>query len=164
MPIKHILSSKNEVDARAEMERIGGSNMYYLEDDKLWMCHTHVGLCIMDYERNGYDDSDFYMIVWNPETKQTETIMFATTRGWSYPCYSSSPDLDEKYIPEVKEYIYKHAKEDRTYYFEKKAKEVEVGKGENSPDAVAYNLCRDILLQTEDFLFEASMIHNKFSN
>ena len=59
---------------------------------------THRGLCLMDRERNMRDDSDFYMTVWNPVTKCPQEIMFATTRGWSYPCYNSSVDA----TPEVR--------------------------------------------------------------
>ena len=31
-------------------------------------------ICLENRERNGYDDSDFYMIVWNPEEKGPESI------------------------------------------------------------------------------------------
>lgn len=61
----------------------------------LWT--THHGLCLYDYERNGYDDSDFLMVVWNPQEQKPETIWFASTRGWSYPAYDSKPDA----TPEV---------------------------------------------------------------
>lgn len=59
---------------------------------------SHVGLCLFDWERNGYDDSDFYMAVWNPIKGEREDICFASTRGWSYPCYGSKPDA----TPEVR--------------------------------------------------------------
>lgn len=59
---------------------------------------THHGLCLEDREINGYDDSDFYMIVWNRELNKSEKIVFASTRGWSYPCYGSSVDA----TPEVR--------------------------------------------------------------
>ena len=62
------------------------------QGEKLWLYDTHVGLCIKDFESNGYDDSDFNMIVWNTEKDEPEIICFASTRYWSYPCYSSSPD------------------------------------------------------------------------
>lgn len=71
----------------------------------LW--ETHVGLCLNDYERNGYEDSDFFMQVWNPEKGCVETILFATTRGWSYPSYGSFPDA----TPEVREAAMKWSKE-----------------------------------------------------
>jgi hypothetical protein len=57
---------------------------------------SHIGLCLFDYERNGYDDSDFFMAVWNPVKGEREDICFATTRGWSYPCYGSKPDATEE--------------------------------------------------------------------
>lgn len=56
-----------------------------------WTYESHHGLCLEDREINGYDDSDWYMIVWNPEKGEPERIFFASTRGWSYPCYASSP-------------------------------------------------------------------------
>ncbi|MFK4136561.1 hypothetical protein ACI2KR_30475 [Pseudomonas luteola] len=52
----------------------------------------HEGLCLEAWERNGYDDSDFLMKVWNPETQQPETVCYATTRFWTYPAYDSAPD------------------------------------------------------------------------
>lgn len=64
----------------------------------LWTWDTHVGLCLSDFERNGYDDSDFIMVVWNPEKGAPEQICFASTRGWSYPSYGSKPDA----TPEVR--------------------------------------------------------------
>jgi hypothetical protein len=57
---------------------------------------THVGMCVYQYERNMYDDSDFFMVVWNEETQSANTIMFATTRGWSYPCYGSDVDASDE--------------------------------------------------------------------
>lgn len=45
---------------------------------------SHAG-CVLDkWERNGYDDSDFFALVWNEETQATEVIEYATTRGWTY--------------------------------------------------------------------------------
>jgi hypothetical protein len=67
------------------------------EDMTIWLYDTHVGLCLSDRERNGYDDSDFLMTVWDEETQQTKEIEYASTRGWSYPCYGSRPDA----TPEV---------------------------------------------------------------
>lgn len=123
-----MLAAKTETEARAEMERIGGQGLYKLEEHDIWMCLTHVGLCICDYERNGYDDSDFHMIVWNPETKTTEDICYATTRGWTYPCYGSAADLTPENEKEVREYIYKFSKQARLNHFEKEAKKVDWAK------------------------------------
>lgn len=65
---------------------------------QLWAFDSHIGLCLRDYERNGYDDSDFYMIVWNESTGKPEEYQFATTRGWTYPSYGSRPDA----TPEIR--------------------------------------------------------------
>lgn len=72
--------------------------------DKSWdkqviLKETHKGLCLFDSERNMRDDSDFYMTVWDVESKSPKTVMFASTRGWTYPCYSSYVDA----TPEVVE-------------------------------------------------------------
>ncbi|MGW8180065.1 MAG: hypothetical protein ACWGQW_15090 [bacterium] len=60
---------------------------------------THHGLCLQERERNMYDDSDFFMSYWDEESQSVKEVMFATTRGWSYPCYGSSVDATD----EVKE-------------------------------------------------------------
>jgi|SRR5579863_2078088 len=62
-----------------------------------WVYKTHVGVCLQDREQNGYDDSDFWMEIWDEEKQETREICFASTRGWSYPCYGSAPDA----TPEV---------------------------------------------------------------
>jgi len=66
---------------------------------------THHGLCLYDYERNGYDDSDWYMVVWDPVTKTSKEVFFATTRGWSYPCYASKADATPEVRAEFKAYV-----------------------------------------------------------
>lgn len=63
---------------------------------------THVGLCISDREANGYDDSDWFMMVWDPVSKCASEICFASTRGWTYPCYASSPDATPEVMAEYK--------------------------------------------------------------
>lgn len=63
----------------------------------IWLYENYHGLCLYEREYNGYNDSDFYMVVWNPETQKTESHEFASTRGWSYPCYASHADA----TPEV---------------------------------------------------------------
>lgn len=63
---------------------------------------THVGLCISDREANGYDDSDWFMTVWDPVSKCASEICFASTRGWTYPCYASSPDATPEVMAEYK--------------------------------------------------------------
>lgn len=55
---------------------------------------TYEGAVLDVYERNGYDDSDFYAIVWDAEKGQIEHVMYATTRGWTY-CNGASIDASE---------------------------------------------------------------------
>lgn len=41
--------------------------------------------CVLDtFERNMSDDSDFYAIVWDEEDQSVKSVMYATTRGWTY--------------------------------------------------------------------------------
>jgi hypothetical protein len=53
--------------------------------EPLYMARTHVGLVLELGERNGYDDSDFYAVVWDPAKGAIDSIEYASTRGWSYP-------------------------------------------------------------------------------
>ena len=52
---------------------------------KIFVRTTHEGLVLETRERNYHDDSDFYAIVWDPETESSRNIEYATTRGWCYP-------------------------------------------------------------------------------
>lgn len=54
-------------------------------DREIWLIESHKGLVLSLREMNGYDDSDFYALVWNSEKQITEEIMYASTRGWTYP-------------------------------------------------------------------------------
>lgn len=60
------------------------------------------GMCIKEEERNGYSDSDFMMLIWNPETKSASWYCFASTRGWSYPCYGSKADATPEVLASYK--------------------------------------------------------------
>ena len=71
-----------------------------IEDRQIWMKRTHEGLVLATGEYNGYDDSDFYALVWNDEKGEPEKIIYATTRGWSYPngaTVDATPDVVQKY-------------------------------------------------------------------
>lgn len=68
--------------------------------DPIFMETSHVGLVLGVEERNGYDDSDFYAIVWDPVKGCPDRIEYATTRGWTYPNHASvdaSPDVKAAY-------------------------------------------------------------------
>ena len=79
----------------------------------LWAYDTHVGLCVKEREANFYDDSDFYMTVWNPETHKPEEICFASTRGWSYPCLGSAVDAGPDVMAEYRAYMVEREREAR---------------------------------------------------
>lgn len=66
----------------------------------LVMVHRYQGATIREYERNGYDDSDFYAVVWDEEKQEPRHIQFATTRAWTYACgciIDATPEVLEKY-------------------------------------------------------------------
>jgi hypothetical protein len=69
---------------------------------------TYKGLCLVDYEHNGYDDSDFYMVVWNVEKHIPEKICFASTRGWSpvFVVSGSYVDAPEEIREAYVKYVY----------------------------------------------------------
>lgn len=45
---------------------------------------TYRGRVLSMFERNGYDDSDFYAVVWSDEQNKPINVEYATTRGWTY--------------------------------------------------------------------------------
>lgn len=45
---------------------------------------TYVGCVVATGEHNGYDDSDFYAIVWDAAKGDFIEVTYATTRGWTY--------------------------------------------------------------------------------
>lgn len=125
----------SEEEARMEMERMGGSNLRKYVDrsangteDRMYLCDTWVGKCLFDYEYNGYDDSDFYMTVWNSEKKAPESLCFASTRGWSYPCYGSWADATPEVIAEYREWLKRTGVESIRSSDIQKAQTVEKGK------------------------------------
>lgn len=74
-----------------------GSPMICAEGPQVyWTWKTHVGLCLSEREMNGYNDSDFFMTVWDEEKNEPREIMFATTRGWTYPSLGSSIDATDE--------------------------------------------------------------------
>lgn len=103
MPIIHMSNSEAEAKAlgtnvRSIITKAGGTDGK-LVDFTIWLYDTHVGLCLYEGEVNGYHDSDFYMVVWDPVKLAPERIEFASTRGWCAPCFGSHPDA----TPEVQE-------------------------------------------------------------
>lgn len=66
----------------------------------LVMVERYRGQVIREYERNGYDDSDFYAVVWDEEKQEPRHVMWGTTRAWTYACgcvVDATPEVLEKY-------------------------------------------------------------------
>lgn len=60
---------------------------------------NYYGATLQKYERNGYDDSDFFAIVWDEETSSILHIEYATTRFWSYEnvaTVDATPEVEDK--------------------------------------------------------------------
>ncbi len=78
------------------MQGTGGCR--YMEP--LYMRTTHVGLVLATGEHNGYDDSDFFAVVWDADLQAPAEITYASTRGWSYPngaTIDATPEIIAKY-------------------------------------------------------------------
>jgi hypothetical protein len=62
--------------------------------------HTFAEGCVLDiYERNGYNDSDFYAIYWDETSQSVKTIEYASTRGWTYAnsaVVDATPEIQTK--------------------------------------------------------------------
>ena len=63
---------------------------------------SHVGSTLYTYERNGYDDSDWYAVVYNQGTDTLEHVEFATTR---HHCEGNRAVVDA--LPEIAEAAHK---------------------------------------------------------
>lgn len=75
---------------------IGKNTKEYAEAD---FRTTYEGCVLQQYERNGYDDSDFMAIVWDEPTESIKEVTWGTTRGWTYlnSCVVDfTPDVLEK--------------------------------------------------------------------
>ena len=58
------------------------------------------GCVISLREMNGYDDSDFYATYYEPESGEFKETLYASTRGWTYPCgavVDATPEVLEKW-------------------------------------------------------------------
>lgn len=99
MPIIHMDS--NNKDSYPTGAYCPLPSNYNTWPDDIVLYTTHEGLCLFERERNMYDDSDFFMTVWNEEKGCPEEFNFATTRAWCAPCFGSkvdaTPEVREKY-------------------------------------------------------------------
>lgn len=114
MPIRHMASQNQESYETGAFSPLDGQ----INNNSLCLFDTHHGLCLSAREQNGYEDSDFFMTVWNEEKGEPEEIKYATTRGWTYPCFYSHVDATDevkaKYEAWKQEQEKKEAKRKRT--------------------------------------------------
>jgi hypothetical protein len=90
VPIIHIALSREEAEkgglniknVTAEYRRDGCA-----PDWQLWTYQTHHGLRLENCEFKGYDDFDFYMVVWNPGTRSVVPAIACDT--WAVRRYYS---------------------------------------------------------------------------
>ncbi len=57
--------------------------------------YTYEGCVLSLGENNGYDDSDFFAVVWDHAKGATDRIIYASTRGWTYDLNASVDATDE---------------------------------------------------------------------
>ena len=96
-------------------------------EHELFMHETHTGLVLDTGEVNGYDDSDFYAVVWNPETKAPERVTYASTRGWTYP-NGATVDATDEVRAAYKEYCAERIRAERERVAKREAATPVVGR------------------------------------
>lgn len=166
MPIVHMLS--NELNEYQKEWPEGAycllGNYYGCKDDGtphvITLYETHHGRCLFERERNMHDDSDFFMTVW--EDGAPRELLFATTRGWSYPCYASHVDA----TPEVQAaYAAWKLEDDRRrsilYRWRKRKQEIELAADLGVSRAHVRRLLAAFGGETNDFLAIARLLKTK---
>lgn len=108
----------HDKDPAFAMKKGPGCNAGCHTFSPLYMETTHKGLVLSTGEYNGYDDSDFFAVVWNPVTGTTSRVEYATTRGWTYPNSAVVDATDE-----VKAAYAAYCEKARKEYAAKKAAE-----------------------------------------
>lgn len=75
-------------------------NYWSKEGRDIYTVESHKGLVLGLREMNGRDDSNFYATVWNDEKGAPEEVLYASTRGWTYPngaAIDATDDVKFKY-------------------------------------------------------------------
>lgn len=110
---------------------------------RMLLIEEHHGCVLATYERNGYDDSDFYAVVWTGTYVQH--IEYASTRGWSY-CNHADVDATSEVIEAANEWAYNHC---LATAWERAADDVyklqvgstcEIVKGRNNPKGLTFTV------------------------
>lgn len=83
---------ESTVKRQEELLQEYGNLVRFAEEDSHWhksvviRVYLFEGYTLCDRERNGYDDSDFYCVNYDPRTGKLFSHQYATTRFWSYDC------------------------------------------------------------------------------
>src|SRR5262245_10450625 len=93
----------------------------------IWRVTTHEGLVLELREMNGYDDSDFYAVVWNDAKGEPERVEYASTRGWTYP-NGAAVDATPEVVAKYEAYLEALAATSRAAAAEREAKTLKVGR------------------------------------
>lgn len=70
--------------------------------------HPLEGRVLSTYERNHYDDSDFYAVYWDEESQSVQEKEIGSTRGaagWPYNVYDLPHDADEETVAKAEAYL-----------------------------------------------------------
>lgn len=129
-------------DTHCESQWCHGCNNF----DPLYMETSHIGVVLETGEENGYNDSDFYAIVWNDEKGCTERVTYASTRGWTYP-NGASVDATPEVVAKWEKWSADRQEARRVAQVEKEAatpshgKTVQVVKGRKIPIGTKGEVC-----------------------
>lgn len=96
-------------------------------EGSIYLQTTHVGVVLELREMNGYDDSDFYAVVWDTEKGETKRVVYASTRGWTYP-NGAAVDATPEVLAAYTAWTDKRRAEAMRLALEAEAKEPKVGR------------------------------------
>lgn len=94
-----VMYVSKEVAEAKKFHNIVECNSYH-DAGTIYLETTYIGCVVSLREMNGYDDSDFFAMVWDEAKGEFREVMYATTRGWTYPNSAkvdASPEVKEKY-------------------------------------------------------------------
>lgn len=139
MPIVRTAWKREEIPANAQNITEHTRTDYKGEEYKVWRYELFVGACVYEFERNGYSDSDFYMVYYDAEADEFKTTEFATTRFGCTFEFNSSVDATPEIRAKYEEYLEKGrkaraaAEQERRKRTPEKGKILKVVKGRKVP-------------------------------
>jgi len=94
---------------------------------------SYEGAVLSTREINGYNDSDFYAMVWDEKEQEVKRIDYATTRGWTYD-NNARVDATPEVIEKAQRRMVERFKEDFKRKFKRDSKKLQIGKEVTTPD------------------------------